>query len=76
MLFFYFTQRNNFWFSPTGQIDQWNSVIRPLTPEYYITRYPDATEDLPSKLYTEEDARRYIKNCEELLKWAKSKLNL
>lgn len=52
------------------------NFLRPLTPEYYITRHPDATEDAPSKLYNEGDAKGYIKNCEELLKWVKSKLNL
>lgn len=50
--------------------------LRSLTVEYYISRYPDATEDLPSKIYTENDAKKYIKVCEDILSWAKLKLNL
>jgi len=50
------------------------SLLRELTKEYYLSRYPDASEDIPYKMYTKEDARSYIENCEKLIKWVESKI--
>lgn len=49
-------------------------LLRELTKEYYISRYPDASDDVPYKMYTHDDANSYIKNCESLIKWVESKI--
>lgn len=50
--------------------------LRDLTKEYYMSRYPDAVEDIPYMSYSEEDAKRYLNSCEGLIKWVESQLNL
>lgn len=51
----------------------WN-FLRDLTKEYYLSRYPDASEDVPYKSYTQEDAQKYLNECRELIKWVGSQL--
>jgi len=51
----------------------WNA-LRDLTKEYYLSRYPDATEDVPYKTYTKEDAERFLKEAEEVIRWAQSQI--
>lgn len=51
----------------------WN-LLRELTKEYYISRYPDATEDVPYKIYTENDAKQYLTLSERLIKWVEQQL--
>jgi len=53
--------------------DYWG-LLRELTKEYYLSRYPDASEDVPYKIYIKEDAENYLKICEKLIKWVESKL--
>jgi HEPN domain-containing protein len=48
--------------------------LRDLTKEYYMSRYPDASEDVPFKTYTKEDAERYVEICRRLLQWVESAL--
>lgn len=51
----------------------WN-LLRDLTKEYYLSRYPDASEDVPFKIYSKIDADNYIKGCRKLLIWVESQL--
>ncbi|MBI2111947.1 HEPN domain-containing protein [Candidatus Woesearchaeota archaeon] len=53
--------------------EHWN-FLRDLTKEYYLSRYPDATEDVPYKLYHEKEAREYFKKSKDLILWVKSQL--
>ncbi|MBM3308991.1 MAG: HEPN domain-containing protein [Candidatus Altiarchaeales archaeon] len=53
---------------------EYYGLLRDLTKEYYMSRYPDASEDVPYKMYTQEDAQSYIETCEKLLKWSESKI--
>jgi len=48
--------------------------LRELTKEYYLSRYPDASEDIPSDLYNREDAEDYLKKSKKLIKWVESQL--
>ncbi len=48
---------------------EYSAFLRQLTPEYYLSRYPDAVEDVPYSLYEEEDVSSLIKKAKELLKW-------
>lgn len=50
------------------------TFLRNLTPEFVLTRYPDAAEELPSELYDEETASKYLEKTEEVLKWIQNKI--
>lgn len=50
------------------------NFLRDLTKEYYLSRYPDASEDVPFKAYMKEDAENYLRQCEKVLQWVKSQL--
>ncbi|MBM3309620.1 MAG: HEPN domain-containing protein [Candidatus Altiarchaeales archaeon] len=54
--------------------NEYYGLLRELTKEYYMSRYPDASEDVPYQMYTKEDAESYVKSCGELIKWAESKI--
>ena len=49
-------------------------LLKNLTPEFVITRYPDVAGEVPHKLYDESIARDFIKQSQELMKWLKSKI--
>ena len=49
------------------------SFLKELTPKFVDTRYPDASVDLPSQIYDEENTKRIVEKSEEVLKWIKSK---
>ena len=49
-------------------------ILRELTKEYYFSRYPDASEDIPYKGYSQEDAERYVEESKRLIKWIESQL--
>ena len=53
---------------------EYYNLLRDLTKEYYLSRYPDASEDVPFKAYVKEDAENYLDQCEKLLQWVKSQL--
>ena len=43
--------------------------LRQLTPEYYLSRYPDAVEDVPYELYEKSEISLLINKAKELLQW-------
>lgn len=45
------------------------SFLRELTPKFVDTRYPDASVDLPSKIYDKENTERLLKGAKEVLEW-------
>ena len=45
------------------------AFLRQLTPEYYLSRYPDAVEDVPYELYEKDDISVFINKTRELLQW-------
>lgn len=53
--------------------DYW-PLLRELTKEYYMSRYPDASQDTPYLTYTKADAEHYLNICAKLIKWAESQL--
>ena len=50
------------------------SIARKLTPEFIITRYPDAAGGIPAELYDENSAGDSLKNAEAIFKWVKNNL--
>ncbi len=49
-------------------------ILRNLTKEYYMSRYPDATGDVPFMAYNEEDAKYFLNKSKELIKWVESQI--
>ncbi|MBI4460136.1 MAG: HEPN domain-containing protein [Acidobacteria bacterium] len=48
--------------------------LKKLSPQYFISRYPDMTEEAPYELYDETVAEEYLSIATEVLKWTKRQL--
>ena len=45
-----------------------------LNPIYSQSRYPDASGELPSQMFLEEEAQEFINYSEEVLNWIRKKV--
>ena len=50
------------------------SFLRELTPKFIDTRYPDASTDLPSNLYDEDNTKYLLEKSREVLEWIRKKI--
>ena len=50
------------------------SGLRKLSPQYFISRYPDVTEEVPYELYDEKLAEDFLNIAEDTLKWIETQL--
>ena len=48
--------------------------LKKLSPQYFISRYPDMTEEAPYELYYETLAKEYLSVATEVLKWIRQQL--
>ena len=48
--------------------------LKKLSPQYFISRYPDVTEEAPYELYDEALAKEFLSIATEVLKWIKQQL--
>ena len=55
-------------------IPEFHPFLRSISPEYYISRYPDASEETPYELYTEDDAEFIPDKSKEIIKWLDMKI--
>jgi HEPN domain-containing protein len=53
---------------------KYESILKDISPEYYLTRYPDVSEDVPYELYDKNDAQTKLKNAKEILKWINAQI--
>jgi len=53
---------------------EFNFFLRSISPEYYISRYPDASEEIPYKLYSKEDTEEILNKTKEVMKWLGMKI--
>jgi len=51
----------------TAEINFKNSKY--FSAQYYVSRYPDATEDVPYLTYTKEEVQDYLNKAKEFIKW-------
>ena len=49
--------------------EEFLSVVRELTPEFIITRYPDAIGGIPADLYDKEKSHRILEITREFFEW-------
>jgi len=47
-----------------------------LSPDYIITRYPDAANAMPAKLYDTASAEAHLKLSRAVIQWVKEGLRL
>lgn len=48
--------------------------LRELTPKFIDTRYPDASVDLPSNIYDEENTKKILEKSKEVLEWIEKRM--
>ena len=49
--------------------EEFLSVVRELTPEFIITRYPDAIGGIPADLYDKEKSQRILEITRGFFEW-------
>ncbi len=47
-----------------------------LTPDYTVSRYPDAANGVPYEMYDKETAERKVSLAEEIVLWVRRKIGL
>lgn len=50
------------------------SGLKKLSPQYFIARYPDVTEEVPYELYDEKLAKEFLDIAEKVIKWIEKQL--
>lgn len=53
---------------------QFYPLMRELTPQYTLTRYPGATEEPPFELFDEKKAKEFIEKSQEVISWISRQL--
>lgn len=48
--------------------------LKKLSPQYFLSRYPDATEEMPYELYEKETVFEFLEISKGVLKWIKNQL--
>ncbi len=54
--------------------NEFQRILRELTPQYTLTRYPDVSGARPSELYDKEKAKEFLDKTKEFLKWIQKQL--
>ncbi|MBI5700305.1 HEPN domain-containing protein [Candidatus Saganbacteria bacterium] len=52
------------------------SLLKELSSDYMVSRYPDVTASAPFEEYSESDAKGKIKTAEDILSWVKSQIQI
>jgi HEPN domain-containing protein len=50
------------------------SKLKKLSPQYFLARYPDASEDVPYELYDEKITKEFLDIATEVLAWINNQL--
>ena len=59
-----------------GVPDEIFDAVIELNPEYFMTRYLDAANGVPAKMYTEEIAKVHLEKAEIVIEWIKLRMKL
>jgi len=54
--------------------EKFHDFLRELTPQYIITRYPSAGNEVPFELYSKERAEIFLEKTREVLTWIKKQV--
>ncbi len=55
---------------------EYQRLLRELTAEYVMSRYPNAAEEVPAKLYEPEVVQEYLEKTDEVLEWVRKELGI
>jgi len=47
-----------------------------LNPEYIVTRYPDAANGIPARMYNDRIAREHLEKAEKVIEFCRKKLGI
>ncbi len=50
------------------------SGFKKLSPQYFLSRYPDASEEIPYELYDQENTKEFLVFARRILEWIKKQL--
>ena len=50
------------------------TMLKKLSPQYFLSRYPDASEEIPYELYDQKSANEFMATAREVLLWTKKQL--
>ena len=50
------------------------SKLKKISPQYFLARYPDASEDVPYELYDEDITKEFLEISKEVLAWINNQL--
>lgn len=54
--------------------DDFFSELKKLSPQYFLSRYPDASEEIPYELYDENIAKSFLNIAERIITWTEKQL--
>jgi len=57
-----------------GVPSEFVSRLKRLSPQYFLARYPDASEDVPFELYDEKITKEFLEISREVLEWINNQL--
>ncbi len=57
-----------------GIPDEFLGILRDLTPDFVISRYPDVAGEVPYEIYDDGIARRKLENAKKVVEWVKREL--
>lgn len=53
---------------------KFNNFLKNLSAEYYISRYPDVSGEIPFTLYDKEEVKTILEDTKEFTKWIIQKI--
>jgi HEPN domain-containing protein len=53
---------------------RYHVALKKLSPQYFLARYPDASEDVPFELYDKEVALEFLNMAKEVFAWINKQL--
>jgi len=59
-----------------GAPERFGRALKELNPLFATTRYPDAANGVPARMFDEEIARARLRDAEEVMAWCRSELGL
>ena len=57
-----------------GVLPELRRHLADLTPDYTVTRYPDAANAVPYELYDQDTAREKVRAAERVIEWLRGRI--
>lgn len=53
---------------------KYHMILKRLSPQYFLARYPDASEDVPFELYDKGISKEFLDKSKEIFSWIEKQL--